>query len=107
MNPLADVLHWFKSSLIVGISVTTMDRIVKLRKPIQVVLSNLDLISSTLELAAVLKPLKLITELLSGDSYLIMSSVYPTLTGLINKDLQAENGDTFMIKTFKKLQGEI
>ena len=53
------------------------------------------------ELAAVLKPLKLITKLLSGDLYPLLSFIYPTLKGLINKHLQTESGDTFMIKTFK------
>ena len=74
-----------------------LDRIVKLRTPIQLVLSNSDLIPSTSEwhlmeeVVAVLKPLKLITELYSGDSYPMMSFVYPTLIGLINKHLQTEN----------------
>ena len=53
------------------------------------------------ELAAVLKPLKLVTELLSSDSYPTMSFVYLTLKGLISKHLQTESVDTFMIKPSK------
>ena len=89
-----------------------LDKIVKLRTPIQVLLSNSDLVPSTSEwhlmeeLATILKPLKLMAGLLSGHSYPRMSSVYPILIGPINKHLQTESGDTFITKIFKKLLKE-
>ena len=52
-------------------------------------------------LGVVLKPLKVITELLLGDSYPVMSYVYPTLIDLFNKHLQTERCTTFIILAFK------
>ena len=89
-----------------------LERLVKLRIPIQVVLNHSDLLPTQNQwklmeqLATVLKPLKLTTELLSGEQYPTMSFVYPTLIGLINTQLKHFESESKMIHKFKRAMKE-
>ena len=52
-------------------------------------------------LVNLLKPMKLIIEMLSGESYLTMSFVYPTIIQLLTVRLSNSLHDTILVKKFK------